>query len=96
MFLFWRKSDLLLVRGVNLLICLTTSCVMTRRREFTKPKNARTDFLLSGNLTSLAFCIRLGSAIMKVWLTYHLKNNILLLANSHFMTDIFAPWNANR
>jgi hypothetical protein len=69
---------------------------MTRRRAFIKPKNARTDFLLSGNLKSLTFYIRLGSAITKLWLTYHPKNTILLLANSHFMTDIFAPWNANR
>ena len=58
-----RKTFLLLVKGVKMEICLMTSKVTTLRSELTNPKNALTAFLLSGNLNSLTFCIRRGSAM---------------------------------
>ncbi len=37
----------------------------TRLRELTRPRKARTDFLLSGNLKSFTFCTLRGSAIFR-------------------------------
>ena len=51
-----------LVRGVKMPICLITVSLTTRLSEFTRPKKARTAFLHSGNLNSLIFCMRRGSA----------------------------------
>ena len=86
-----RNSALLLVKGVRIDTCSITFMGRTRLRELTRPRKARTDFLLSGNLKSFTFCTLRGSAITKSWLTYQPKNSIFDFAKSHFGTFILEP-----